>query len=168
MAMTISVRGWKPVVIERINAAASTVPPAAVHSDFERDAELGEREFRTLEPSPRAVVGAAGHDRTDESIGEPGGAFVLVEDVEGRREDHAAQIEDDRSIRHGGRGNQSASSAMICRASGCCAPMIIVVIPDSCHAPKRSAMRSFGPINAISSTNASGTAAMASAFLPSR
>ncbi len=42
--------------------------------------------------------------------------------------------------------DQVTSSAMTSRASGCCAPRIIVVTPASRHGSSRSRMRSFGPM----------------------
>ena len=62
----------------------------------------------------------------------------------------------------------SASSARARIASTCGVETRSVVAPDSRHAASRSANRSFGPTSATSSTNASGTAAAASRFFPSR
>ena len=63
---------------------------------------------------------------------------------------------------------QSTASATTRSASTCWRPRIMVVIPDSFHSPMRSRIRSFGPHSEISSASSSGTAAMASPFLPSR
>ena len=83
-----------------------------------------------------------------------------------RRVAHSSTAASSPADRSGGR--QLTSSAMTSSASGCCAPRIIVVTPASRHAPRRSAMRSFGPSSATSSIISKGTAAAASCFLPSR
>ena len=61
-----------------------------------------------------------------------------------------------------------ASSAIARRASTCGVETRRLVAPDSRHAASRSAMRSFGPTSATSSTKPSGTATAASRFRPSR
>jgi aminoglycoside phosphotransferase (APT) family kinase protein len=62
----------------------------------------------------------------------------------------------------------SVISARARSASGCWAEARSDVAPDSRQASIRSAIRSFGPTSATSSTNASGIAAAASRFKPSR
>ena len=62
--------------------------------------------------------------------------------------------------------SSNASSARACSASGCWVETRSDVAPDSRHASRRSARRSFGPTSATSSMNASGTAAAASRLLP--
>ena len=64
--------------------------------------------------------------------------------------------------------SHSSSSASARNASGCRACVISVVAPQSRQASSRSAIRSFGPTSAISSTSASGTIAAASRLCPSR
>ncbi len=61
-----------------------------------------------------------------------------------------------------------ASSAMTCRASGCCAAQIKVVTGEVLHLSKCSVIRSFVPTSATSSTNSSGTAAIAPTLSPAR
>ncbi len=65
-------------------------------------------------------------------------------------------------------GAQRTSSAIVRTVSGSRLWTISVVTPHSRHASSRSAICSREPTSATSSTSASGTAAAASSFLPSR
>ena len=66
------------------------------------------------------------------------------------------------------RARYKTSSAITSSASGWSALQTSVVTGDCFHGSSSSAIRLFGPHSATSSTSSSGTAAVASAFLPSR